>query len=57
MPLKKGSGQKNISENIAELVKTGHPKDQAAAIAYKQAGKDRPLTKPKKKQRKANVKY
>lgn len=39
MPLEKGSSQKVISANIAELVKAGHDPDQAAAIAYKEAGK------------------
>ena len=27
------------SENIAELIRSGHPKAQAAAIAYEKAGK------------------
>ena len=40
MPLKKGSSHATISENIAELIRAGHSKEQAAAIAYKQAGKD-----------------
>lgn len=39
MPLQKGSSEKIISENIAELIKAGHSKEQAAAIAYKTAGK------------------
>lgn len=41
MPLKKGSSKKTISENIAELRRSGRPADQAAAIAYKKAGKAR----------------
>lgn len=41
MPLKKGSSKKTISENIAELIRAGHPKDQAAAIAYEKAHKKR----------------
>ena len=36
MPLKKG--KKNMSSNIAELVRAGHPQKQAIAIAYKEAG-------------------
>lgn len=40
MPLKTGSSQETISANIEELIKSGHPREQAAAIAYKQAAKD-----------------
>lgn len=40
MPLANGSSQATISANIAELVKAGHPENQAAAIAYRKAGKD-----------------
>src|SRR6188474_2789733 len=40
MPLQKGSSQEIISENIAELIRSGHSKEQAAAIAYSTAGKD-----------------
>lgn len=39
MPLKEGSSQDVISTNIAELIKAGHPRDQAVAIAMKKAGK------------------
>lgn len=42
MPLKQGNSQEVISENIAELIKAGHSQEQAAAIAYKEAGMDSP---------------
>jgi len=41
MPLKKGSSQKTISKNIAEMIKAGHPKAQAIAAAYSNAGKSK----------------
>ena len=41
MPLKKGSSKKTISKNIEELVRSGRPVKQAAAIAYDKAGKSR----------------
>lgn len=40
MPLKSGSSQKTISENIAEMIRAGHPRAQAAAAAYRKAGQD-----------------
>jgi hypothetical protein len=41
MPLKKGSSRKTISENIRRELKAGRPVKQAAAIAYRTAGKSR----------------
>lgn len=38
MPLKSGSDERTISSNIGELVKAGHPQNQAVAIAYRMAG-------------------
>jgi hypothetical protein len=38
MPLIKGSSQDVIHKNIRELIESGKPKDQAIAIAYKEAG-------------------
>lgn len=41
MPLREGSSQDVISENIAELVRSGKTRDQAVAIAMEKAGKSR----------------
>ena len=50
MPLKHGSSQETISDNIAELIRSGRPSKQAQAIAHDKAGKSR--DKGKKKSRK-----
>jgi len=41
MPLKPGDSQDVISANIAELIRSGYPKDQAVAIAYSNARKSK----------------
>lgn len=52
MPLFKGTSQSVISENIREMRNAGHPEDQAAAAAYRMAGKSskkKPAKAPAKK--------
>ena len=41
MPLKKGSSQDVIGHNIGKLITEGYPRDQAAAIALKKAGRSK----------------
>ncbi len=50
MPLKKGSGNKVIGENISELRHSGYPQQQAIAIAESEARKG--LAAPGKKKEK-----
>lgn len=49
MPLKKGRSKKVISENIAELIRSGRKKDQAIAIAMEKAGKSKKRRRRNKK--------
>jgi len=39
MPLKSGKSDKIISQNIREMVKAGHPRNQAIAAAMRKAGR------------------
>ena len=35
MPLKSGSSRETVSSNISEMVRAGHPQDQAIAAAMR----------------------
>lgn len=37
MPLKEGSSSDTISSNIREMVRAGHPQNQAVAAAYRKS--------------------
>lgn len=45
MPLQKGSSDETVSHNIGELINAGHDPDQATAIAYSEAGRNKHLTR------------
>lgn len=44
MPLREGSSDDVVSDNIAQLIRDGYPKDQATAIAYRKAGRSTAAT-------------
>lgn len=48
MPLRGGKSKKTISFNIAELIKSGRPRDQAIAIALDKAKKNKKNKRGKK---------
>ena len=51
-PLKPGKSKKIISENIAELKRSGRPTVQSVAIAYSEARRTAGLKSLKKKKKK-----
>lgn len=53
MPLKKGKSRAVISENIKEMIESGHPKKQAVAAALSSARKAGAKI-PKRKHGKSN---
>lgn len=48
MPLHEGKSEKVISENIAELIRSGRSKEQAAAIAYSESRKSKDSAESKR---------
>lgn len=46
MPLVKGNSSAARSKNIGELIKSGRPPKQAAAIAYRVSGEPKPKAAP-----------
>ena len=50
MPLLKGSSKETVSENIREMMHSGHKQDQAVAASMRMAGK----SKGKKRKKKHN---
>lgn len=45
MPLKEGSSQKVVGQNIKEMEASGHPRKQAIAAALNNAGKSKNMKK------------
>lgn len=52
MPLKKGSSKKVVSENIREMIESGHPRDQAIAASLSNARKSKKKASPRVKVKK-----
>ena len=54
MPLQKGKSRKIISENIREMMHSGHPQKQAVAAALSQARKSGANIPKKRKRKRGN---
>jgi len=51
VPLKKSGSKEAFDQNVGEMLKSGHPKDQSLAAAYnikRQADRTEKYKKPKK---------
>lgn len=55
MPLHEGMDWQTISENIRELIRSGRKPKQAAAIAYRVAGKSHKKSRERRKAKQAMV--
>lgn len=49
MPLLKGKSKKIVGENISEMIKSGHPRNQAIAASLNEARKSGARSKKKGK--------
>lgn len=49
MPLKRGTSAKTRQENIREMVRSGHPVNQAVAAAFRQARKSKGVVRSKRR--------
>jgi hypothetical protein len=49
MPLKPGKSKAVIQENTEEMIRAGHPPDQAAAAAHRKAREAQKRPAPKKR--------
>lgn len=49
MPLKKGRSKATVSGNIREMMRAGHPQDQAVAASMRMAGKSKSSKGSKKR--------
>ncbi len=51
MPLEAGRSDATVSRNISEMVRAGHPRNQAIAASYRKAGRGRVGKRKKRRHR------